>query len=407
MEKPEMLGAIEVALKEAKSNWDDSRKKELDAFEARFKTITDAKEADEKAIKQLEKDLDDLNIKFQEVGKAPKAPVNFKSAFQKAMGNNKELLKAHSGIGSGSRGKVDEKFNLLEGMDQKDIDFDSFSTGLYGRLTTDYNFLPGVYQTPFAPVWLRNVLTTVPVDSKSVEYVQENLTANGEAGTADVWDGDPAIAELEAKPEVGFNFEEATANVVWIAATTRVKREMLEDVGFLSSYIPQQLVFGRRGLLVRENALITSILDANSTPYDDRKSIAVEQIYDAAFGQLRDYYFVPTTILMNHRDVVDLILNKASGSGEYDLPPGTVSFTTGQLTIGGIPVLGLPQVAPGDWYVFDKSQTYFLNRMSAEVRMFEQDRDNVIKNLITFRAEERAGALVLSDAAVIKGSASS
>ena len=39
--------------------------------------------------------------------------------------------------------------------------------------------------------------------------------------------------------------------------------------------------------------------------------------------------------------------------------------------------------------------------------MFEEDRDNVIKNLVTFRAEERAGALVLSDAAVIKGSSES
>ena len=110
--------------------------------------------------------------------------------------------------------------------------------------------------------------------------------------------------------------------------------------------------------------MITSVLDTNSTAYDNRKTIAVEQIYDAAFGQIKDYYFNATHILMNHRDVVDLILNKATTSGEYDLPPGTVSFAAGQLTIGGIPVLGLPQIAPGDWYVMDNTQVYFLNRMS-------------------------------------------
>ena len=129
--------------------------------------------------------------------------------------------------------------NLSEATGQKDI---GFSAGLYDRLTTDKNFCQGVYATPFAPVWLRNILTNVPVDSKTVEYVQENLTTNDSTGgAADIWDGDPVIGSLTAKPDVTFNFEDATASVDWIAATTRVKRETLMDVGFLASYIPQQL----------------------------------------------------------------------------------------------------------------------------------------------------------------------
>lgn len=402
-----MLEAIETAVKAARETWDDSRKKEVEALELKIKDIQEGKELSEKELKDLQKHLNELDVKLQGVSKNGNKELNsFQDVFAKAIDDNEEELSELSGIKGGGRGKVDKTINLLEGLDRKEIDFDNFSVGLYDKLTTS-RLLPGIYSTPFAPVWLRNVLTTVTTDSKTVEYVQENLADNEEDGAAGIWDGDSPIDELAAKPEVGFNFEEATAKVEWIAAITRLKRETLDDVSFLRSYIPNELVYGRRGLLVMENALIVSVLDNNSTAYDNRKAIPVEQIYDAAFGQLRDYYFTPTVILMNHRDVVDLILNKADASGEYDLPPGTVSFSAGMLTLGGIPIMGLPQVNPGDWYVFDRSQTYFLNRMSPNVRFFEEDRDNVIKNLITVRAEERAGALVLSDAAVIKGSAGS
>lgn len=205
------------------------------------------------------------------------------------------------------------------------------------------------------------------------------------------------------KPGVNFNFELATATVDWIAGITRVKREMLDDVAWLRSYITRQLTVGRRGLFVAENTLIKSALDSNSTAYDGTNTVPVEMIYDAAFGQLRDNYYNPNVILMNHRDVINLIaLNKANGSGEYDLPLGTVAIVGGQLILGGVPVIGVPNVASGTAYVVDRNATEFISRMSPEIRFFEEDRDNVPKNLITVRAEERVAAIVYDDKAVVK-----
>src|SRR5690606_11221826 len=125
----------------------------------------------------------------------------------------------------------------------------------------------------------------------------------------------------------------------------------------------------------------------------------------AAFGQLRDGYYSPSTIVMNSRDVVNLIaFNKATGSGEYDLPPGTVVTVNGQLTIGGVPVIGAPNIPAGEFLVFDRNATEFITRMSPEVRFCEEDRDNVPKNLITVRAEERILPVVYDENAVIHGS---
>src|SRR5690606_35211766 len=144
-----------------------------------------------------------------------------------------------------------------------------------------------------------------------------------------------------------------------------------------------RLTVGRTGLWVAENTQIFNALTTNSTAYDGTKTIPIEIIYDAAFGQLRDNYHNPTTILMNSRDVVNLIaLNKASGgSEEYNLPPGTVVTINGQLTIGGVPVIGAPNVPANEFIVMDRNATEFISRMSPKVRFFEEDRDNVPKNL--------------------------
>src|SRR5690606_37222175 len=130
MEQKDMLAAIESALKEAKSNWDESRKKELEGYEARFKALQDAKESDEKAIKQLEKDLDELNIKFQEVGKNPSQPVSFKSALGDALEEGKSEL-----MGMAKNKK--ERSLSLDIKAVGDMTFANFDRGAYAAATTE------------------------------------------------------------------------------------------------------------------------------------------------------------------------------------------------------------------------------------------------------------------------------
>src|SRR5690606_40682816 len=83
---------------------------------------------------------------------------------------------------------------------------------------------------------------------------------------------------------------------------------------------------------------------------------------------------------------------------------GTVSVIGNQLVLGGVPVLGVPNIEAGEFVVLDRNATEFVSRMSPEVRFFEQDRDNVPKNLVTVRAEERVATLVYDENAVVTGS---
>lgn len=346
-------------------------------------------------IEAIQKDFDALALKFNEGGEFGKGKVvSFEGAFAKAVEEGADTLKA---IASG---KADQKTGRPGGsIELKDMSFSNFGTGAYEAITTETR--PGVYQSPFAPVWLRNIVPSGSTTSEVIQYLRED----GGSGAAAVWDG--RANPLANKPEVQFDFELVSETVEWIAAITRLPRQMLMDASFLNTYIPNQLLYGRRGILVAENTLIYNALTdpANSTAYDGSHTNPVEIIYEAALGQIRDNYFAATHVLMNNRDVVNLIaLNKAGGSDEYDLPPGLTATIQGQLTIGGIPVVGLPQIPQGEFVVFDSRATQFVSRLSPEVRFFEEDRDNVPKNLITVRAEERAAFLVFDSAAVITGS---
>lgn len=346
----------------------------------------------QKAFENLQDEFNQLAIKMQD-GEDGKPKVSFAKSMGKSIDQAKDKLAVFT------KGSTKEEVKI----ELKDMNFDDFAGTSYDTYTTDHR--QEVFVQPFAPIWLRNLFPSATTEKGAIFY----LRANGSTGAAAIWDG---RAETPAdKPSVEFLFQSVNEPVEWIAAITRIPREMLDDAAFLRTFIPNRLMYGPTGLMVAENNYIFDKLTdpANSVAYNGTRTLAVERIYDAALGQLRDNYYNPSYILMNNRDMVNLIaLNKAVGSGEYDLPPGMIVVINGsQLYIGGLPVIGMPQFGSGEFVVFDSRAIQFVSRLSPEVRAFEQDRDNVIKNLITFRAEERIALLIFDANAVIRGTISS
>lgn len=346
----------------------------------------------QKAFENLQEEFNQLAVKMQD-GEAGKKPVSFSRALGKSIDSAKDKLAIFT------KGKTSAEVAI----ELKDMDFDDFSGTSYDTYTTDHR--QEVFVQPYAPIWLRNLFPSATTEKGAIFY----LRANGSNGAAAIWDG---RAESPAdKPSVDFLFTPVTETVEWIAAITRIPREMLDDAAFLRTFIPNRLMYGPTGMMTAENNYIFGKLTdpANSVAYNGTRTNPVEKIYDAALGQLRDNYYNPSYILMNNRDMVNLIaLNKASTSGEYDLPPGMVVVINGnQLYIGGLPVIGMPQFGSGEFVVFDSRAIQFVSRLSPEVRVFEQDRDNVVKNLITFRAEERVALLIFDSNAIIRGTISS
>jgi hypothetical protein len=397
MEIKEIKEIVDAGLKSVEENVDKKFQSQFDSSKTALIEEIEAKgyktaEEIETLIKAKTADIEAAVVDLKKAGLKeikPKAK-GFKAIIGAALTEAKADLLAMVQK-SGGRAEV-----MLYKADE-DLNDANFSGDSLEIATTDRS--RGLYTQPYMPQWFRNLLPSGTTSKGTIQYLKEN----GDVGAAGVWDGTGAIADLDAKPGTAPLFDAVTENVIWIAGITRVKREMLDDIEWLQGYLARRLTTGRTGLWVAENVQIFNKLVANSVPYDGDKTIPIEMIYDAAFGQLADNYYFNPTILMNNRDLVSLIaLNKASGSGEYDLPPGTVVVINGQLTIAGARVIGAPNVTAGTALVYDASATEFISRMSPEVRFFEEDRDNVIKNLVTVRAEERILPIVYDEKGVIE-----
>ncbi len=396
MDVKDIKDAVDLGFKEFESKVDDKFKEQFESAKAAIVQVMESKgyqsvEQVEEALKLKMKGLEEtiLELKKNSLQSRQEGKKSFMGIVGDSLEANKETL------GKLMNKQVSEGTFVLTKA-AEDLDPANWSGDSYDIAASERR---GLHEFPFMPIWLRNLFPNSTTTKGVIHYLVEN----GEVGAAAIWDGSPANASLTAKPGEAPLFDDATVIVQWIAGITRVKREMLDDVEWLRSYIARTLTSGRKGLWVAENTLILAALDSASTPYDGDATNELEMIVDAAFGQLKDNYYNPTVILMNNRDAVKYInFNKAAGSGEYDAPIGVVAVIGGQLYIGGVPVVSTPGIPAGEAYVIDGNATEFISRMSPEVRAFEEDRDNVIKNLVTFRAEERVAFLVYDEKAVIK-----
>jgi HK97 family phage major capsid protein len=186
---------------------------------------------------------------------------------------------------------------------------------------------------------------------------------------------------------------------------------MLDDLPFMTAYIQSRML---RSLKTAENDLILNgSSDTNpvsgiadlATAYSGDYADAVRRVLDAAYGQIPEdtnNFYNPTTIVMRPRRAVEIGLNQADGSGEFDLPQGSVAFGNGRLSLGGLQTVTTSQVGAQDFYAFDKNALMFIRRMAPELRMFE-DATLAKKNKIMFRIEERATLIGFNNAAIVSG----
>lgn len=263
----------------------------------------------------------------------------------------------------------------------------------------------GLITNPYNRVWLADLLPSATSTANSVIYPKEN----GGEGAVAFWD------KTGNKAQVDYDLTSQSAFFKWIAGYAVVDREMLDDIVWLTGYLQSKLLIG---LKTAENSLILNGtsdsttnpvigLIASATAYDGEYTALLDMIIDAAYGQIPEKtndFYVPTNVILHPRDIVKVGLNKASGSGEYDLPIGTVMFSNGRLSISGLETVGTTSITKNNFIAFDRNATMFLRRMNPEIRLFE-DSTLAKVNKVMFRIEERVSLAVFNGNAIVKGTA--
>lgn len=333
------------------------------------------------------KQVQELQARIKQVkqtGACEKSIKNIYDVISNTIEESAETLKSF-------RGK--EKLVLKAITDASWIPADALS-----RQTTEVR--TSLYNSPYSPLYLRNIFPNVTTDQASVVIPQAGAITGG----AGVWERG---AGTTPKPEINPTYTDITVPMKWIAGFATVNRELLLNVGYLQSSITNTLLYSRNGLFAAENNMIISYITTNApdyvTDFGGSMTIGVEMILDAAFNLLLGNYMNPTHVLMNPADYLAYIkLNKAAGSGEYDLPNDLLRGFAGTGLEVAVQVVPVPTLAAGTAYVVSAPEFEFISRLAPELMVSEEHADNFAYNKVSFRVEEMVGFVAKDLNAMVK-----
>jgi hypothetical protein len=151
----------------------------------------------------------------------------------------------------------------------------------------------------------------------------------------------------------------------------------------MQSTLPRLLL---RDFFKKENSTFwTAVSGAATGDTTTSETEDVKQIIDYIASQA-DTDFTPAFGLVNHRQLARL--NKLLyTTGNYQGSGGVVSSSNGSVVIAGVPIIPVSWATSDKILLIDRDYLERVETESVVVEFFEQDSDNVQKNLITARIE--------------------
>jgi HK97 family phage major capsid protein len=263
----------------------------------------------------------------------------------------------------------------------------------------------GLIRMPEQALTVRDLIPVGRTTSNAIEYPRETSFTNNAA----------TVAEGAAKPESLFDMTLETAPVRTIAHYFRVSKQILDDLGMLQGYIDGRL---RYGLALVEEA---QILNGNNTGQnlngiipqstDFPASVATSGIPGGTAATsvdvirwakllVRQSLYPATFVVLNPEDWATIeLLKDDAGSYLYS------AFASGaEPRLWGLRVVESDAMTAGTFLVGAGMGAQIWDREQANVVISTEDQDNIVKNLVTIRGEERLALTVYRPAAFVNGS---
>lgn len=259
--------------------------------------------------------------------------------------------------------------------------------------------VPGIIAPPNRQFTIRDLVAPGQTASSSVEYVKETGYTNNAR----------PVTEGTTKPQSELTFNLYTAPVRTIAHIFRASRQIMDDAPALASYInargtyglkyveEQQLLNGNgtgqnlNGIVPQATAFAPEFNPSDETAID-RLRLAILQVILAEYPA--------SGFVLNPIDWARIELTK-DNEGRYIV--GNAQSPIGP-SLWGLPVVQTQAMAAGEFLTgaFNLAAQIF-DRMGVEVLLSTEDQDNVVKNMITIRVEERLAFAVTRPEAFVTG----
>jgi HK97 family phage major capsid protein len=259
--------------------------------------------------------------------------------------------------------------------------------------------VPGIIAPPNRQFTIRDLVAPGQTSASSVEYVKETGFTNNAR----------PVTEGTTKPQSELTFNLYTAPVRTIAHIFRASRQIMDDAPALASYINARGTYGLKyveetqllngngtgqnlnGIVPQATAFAPEFNPSDETAID-RLRLAILQVILAEYPA--------SGFVLNPIDWARIELTK-DNEGRYIV--GNAQSPIGP-SLWGLPVVQTQAMAAGEFLTgaFNLAAQIF-DRMGVEVLLSTEDQDNVVKNMITIRVEERLAFAVTRPEAFVTG----
>jgi len=351
--------------------------KNIDLKLAQIKTLPEGVD-----IEQLKSDVettvkafDEFQKKFDEKHFEAK-PKTFASAFAEMVEKNATAI-----------GQVRKGNGFKAELDLKTVGNMTLATNLTGDSVASYNPRQAIL-----PSTLVNFRDLIPTQSSGTLVSVQYRESAGEGGVA-------VQTEGSAKGQIDYDFSEVKTVNKYIAGFVRYSKQMNKALPWMQSTLPRLLLREFYSGANGENATFFATVSGAATgSTTTAETDDVKQIIDYIANQ-RTAKFAASVGLVSHKQLARL--NKLTyTNGYYSGSGGVLTNVDGSMAISGTPIVPVDWVTDDKILIFDRD---YLERVEAEslmVEFFEQDSDNVQKNLITARIEclEEINLMLLNSA---------
>lgn len=379
----------------------------------------------ERAEKSNQKLAEEVEQKMAKIGELETGINEAKSAAQKAqdaielfeqkqatagMGASAQQHKSfHQELGEvlGQRWKSDIS-RYMDNNKQKGFHFDLQAKAVgdmaAGNLTGSYYSAqqqPGIVTRPYETTHMRDILPVGQTDKDTIRYVVDN---GGEGGPG-------MVAPGGLKPQMDRDLEIKDANVRKIAVYFRIPEEMVNDIPYIQSFLSQ---IGVEEVMAEEDEQILlgdgtgqNLPGIYTTAAAFARPTGVTTVADAnefdairaAQTQLMIARYQPAVAIIAPADFYNMSVTKDT-TGNYVLQGGGNGLNP---NFSGLRLLVQNTMTAGSFLVGDPRNTAIFDRAGTTVRVFEQDQDNAIRNLVTVVIEKRLALVNYRPNAWVKG----
>lgn len=402
MNEDKVLEAVSGLEKTFKQNQEQGEKILLEQksfFEAKYaeaqKALTDLEKKSADEVKQLN---EDLAKKGAELGEIRDQVKELRARGGRFKGMGFELEKKAAEVISDS---LEEHFKEISQvkkgrdfsvkMEHKAVTNMTAANNLTGNALATYDLTPAVRGR--RKVNIRDLVPVINSATGIWKFYRQPIP---------VGDGSLAVQSTHGntKNQLDYNLNEETVTTDYIAGFVRIAKQMMQDLPFMQNFLANELLEDYKRT---ESGIFLPILTSGAAGNTgvSGSGVPAENIIDWIANLLGNDYD-PNAIITEARVWSAILRTKPQN---YSIPGSVLIDENGNVRFQGIPLTVQNNIATGKVLIGDFSKAAIIQTEGMSLNFYEQDSDNVQRNLITARIECRAALAILRPDAFIYGTA--